>query len=1277
MSKIGRNDPCPCGSGKKYKLCCISKSSPSNNQEPDSGANSGARSRTNTARPETPFESIVRTSHAMEAIMTLAGLQLNPTNHGRNFRIEELMRTALRWMRPDDDRPTPLPADLKTAIEDYTDGAHMEDPLSNFFSESVAFETGNNIVFAGIFAEYGRILNTFSDAIFRQRHSLPAGFVADVRNAMGILLLLSNSAACDAGLSPLIAGPEDAENIIVPDEEDLVRYSKALIFPKAPLANWCERRNFNLDILSEFTVYPDDPAFYDDDPENNVVNAKPIIDLDDAVLLYMPTGVPSALIEYIYRTAEKYNCTAELRDTFTKRKIYLCRRALEHLGGVLTTIGFPPTPLPIEEVAYQIDNQKFAYACFVKTGQKYPTAPVGRGGHDLLMEHANQTAARLGCLNPKQPFQVFTLFVLIESGDEYFFSWPKPTPENQTLCFKDEELLSAAYAEHVDILTFWKFAKCHSRTHEIARVQSMGGMLDAFAVYLAGHGSLLHSDEARPIGGMFCIFPGEGDELRRKVASARNEHAVAILAGDRIGFATVCRLKSHSPIYVETDVSRNFRIVIESYPMPIWIINDQTTVFSEGFGTHACEAIAFWLLRMTNSLVPYLGTSRLPPLEFEVEVDKTLLQDDDSMVPDTFLGDPRPTYAVTRTGIKVNLPAAFYKIITQPDNTADKLLLSAVLTGFGDHLNKKGVENTLTADVIDVIVATYLANPQAKMLLLSDATQNVKRDPRGLPPRRYVQSSDISYILDNLVSYLPSGTRVPAKIVNKEDKKTLCTLIVSSLLQQLELKIAAFDGEGLLRWLIQLHERYIFEKEYREILVPARIACFSDVEKELSYRLDGERDLASTGHTLRTLIEFVASKPPTGQRWPNFDDIDELVALTNQVTEWGALEESIRFDLDDPEMGLLPSGRIGTSKSFERKNLRKYAKARVEGDVFRDMEDFEINYYRPPEGEPTTPDPDAGQLDQAFLVEHDCTYDDLRRFAGALIGANFAEGASFVSLSEVEILKLATETAGLAEDRARAALALWTLVPRDSLGNPPVGYSKKDIMTWHFNRALSAIRRPLVRIQSKDGAIYLFGYRHISFIFDHLQYLLFTAKYPEPKSPELQSWLAGVSGRKGNPFRQKVYQWLKDNTNLLLIPHEINMKPSAGAGHFRTDTNLGDIDLAVIDVNNKIFYSLECKNVGGARNIHEMKVEMDNYIGKKPNDPNAKMNKHAKRHDWLTANKKALEQFVADPDSYEIKSIVLTADELSIAYLGKKTLPLPIRSFVFLRMQGISYLDNT
>lgn len=25
MAKIGRNDPCPCGSGRKYKQCCLQR----------------------------------------------------------------------------------------------------------------------------------------------------------------------------------------------------------------------------------------------------------------------------------------------------------------------------------------------------------------------------------------------------------------------------------------------------------------------------------------------------------------------------------------------------------------------------------------------------------------------------------------------------------------------------------------------------------------------------------------------------------------------------------------------------------------------------------------------------------------------------------------------------------------------------------------------------------------------------------------------------------------------------------------------------------------------------------------------------------------------------------------------------------------------------------------------------------------------------------------------------------------------------------------------------
>jgi len=38
LSKVGRNDPCPCGSGKKYKKCCMVKEEQSKNVLSDTEA---------------------------------------------------------------------------------------------------------------------------------------------------------------------------------------------------------------------------------------------------------------------------------------------------------------------------------------------------------------------------------------------------------------------------------------------------------------------------------------------------------------------------------------------------------------------------------------------------------------------------------------------------------------------------------------------------------------------------------------------------------------------------------------------------------------------------------------------------------------------------------------------------------------------------------------------------------------------------------------------------------------------------------------------------------------------------------------------------------------------------------------------------------------------------------------------------------------------------------------------------------------------------------------
>ncbi|MGC9424191.1 SEC-C metal-binding domain-containing protein, partial [Vibrio sp.] len=55
MQKIGRNDPCPCGSGKKYKKCCLGKNG---DAVPVGGASQGVQSELHQAIEGKEFSSL-------------------------------------------------------------------------------------------------------------------------------------------------------------------------------------------------------------------------------------------------------------------------------------------------------------------------------------------------------------------------------------------------------------------------------------------------------------------------------------------------------------------------------------------------------------------------------------------------------------------------------------------------------------------------------------------------------------------------------------------------------------------------------------------------------------------------------------------------------------------------------------------------------------------------------------------------------------------------------------------------------------------------------------------------------------------------------------------------------------------------------------------------------------------------------------------------------------------------------------------------------------------
>lgn len=1265
MGKFGRNDPCPCGSGKKYKHCHFGKEA----------AGAGlAKTATMT------FDKLLVAHSPLQILGLLGALQLHPENHSRNVRFEQLCLKTLRQFSPGDKRPLATWEQLKESIEGYRDGAMMEDPLSNAFTETAIFEEGNYIVYPGIYDGFTDILNHLTECIFLHRHGLDKDFVKTVRDAIGLMLFMSNSVAHDAGHGPHIYQVGKSGNIEFPAYEKAREYTDAIYFSKAYLQKVCDAARYDINILNDFLAVPRSQELDEDDPEKNVVNHKPLIAVNDDVLLYMPTGIPNALIEYVYRKARQYGCYDELMDLLYARQFHLSCVALSKMGWFATDIKLPelPTELPVKETVFQFDNQKLAYVCYLKTGQITPEGAGREKGAkvvDPYQERTTQVVQFLASLDKRQPFGVFCLYIIGETANDFYFMWSKPSTGNQSLALRYRELWTIAHTAKANALSLWKFAKCHSRTNELAKVMSIGGMLDAYAIYLENHGSLLYSDDANPIGGMMMIVNGSSDKLRRAVQKQQDEHAVPIFHEGKPAYAKVSRFKDYAPIYTEREISEHFRIVIENFKMPIWITSPQTKAGKESWASYACEAVAFWLNRMAVPLAPYLDEQSLIQFEVEVTVADELMNAKQFEIKEVDTNSLRLGVEINAPRIRISIPFEYLYAVMRPDNLADKMLMESVLEGIVAYIKESGKSTPLDTATISAVVEQSLQPSGAKMLLFSDASANIRMDDRNLPPMRYIADTDISYVLDNLVSYLPKGYAIPADIKDKKDKIKLCDDIVTSLIGQITNRLVEFDGPDLLNWLIKINEKCVQLREFREIVIPAKIACFSDFQTEVDGLMDGERNLVTTGHAIRTLIEFVATNIPKGQKWPNFDDIDELLALTNQLSEWGALSEAIRMGIDDPKMGLLPSGRIGTDKTVERDAFKPYAIAKTESTVFRNIEDFERNYV------PTRKTGDAESteetiaLDQAFSAEFGISLTMLSKIIGTVVNEGFTQAQPCMEIEEAALKELLRKIDGIETSYIDTALGLLTLLERKTIGTPPDGHTPEDIFPWRYNRSISYLRRPLVKVVNNGNFSYLFGYRHLMQFIDNLYYLLYSSKLPDSKSSEMKRWLAATSGDKGKPFRKSVKEWFEKNSDYEVVPYEVKMDKGVSKMHIETEKHYGDIDLLVIDHKSRNIYPIECKNIHGGRNVHEMKVEMDDYLGRDGKDKKAKMRKHVERDAWLNDNKPSMKHLVPDAEKYTVKSFILTADEIPLSYL-KKELPMPVKSFAFLRKNGLAYLSD-
>ena len=216
-----------------------------------------------------------------------------------------------------------------------------------------------------------------------------------------------------------------------------------------------------------------------------------------------------------------------------------------------------------------------------------------------------------------------------------------------------------------------------------------------------------------------------------------------------------------------------------------------------------------------------------------------------------------------------------------------------------------------------------------------------------------------------------------------------------------------------------------------------------------------------------------------------------------------------------------------------------------------------------------------------------------------------------------------------------------------------------------------------MRWQNEDGSTnVVFGFRSCLVAGLQLTDLLYAGRLKNV-GKKLSKLLGRFESEKGAAFNEEVRTFLKQNSTLKVWDYDVSIKPK---GNLVADADYGDIDVLAFDEARNVVYSIECKNTNTAKNVRDMKKEMDDYLGRGDNPERDKKKalvlKHLRRHKWLTENIESVRKFIVAESNPVVKSMMMTSEVIPTSYLRKEVTPLSILNFQDLKRKGLEYLDD-
>ncbi len=1237
-AKIGRNDPCPCGSGKKWKKCHgglaeADEQTPSF-EELLAAFGSAGDLRVREVVPELKsLTEELADYDPIPVISAAAALSSLAENHTLIFRLDTLILLAATYCVG---KRTPskevLDRWLNTEIPE-SQVKRMEDPAEDFAVGLVRSAEGNRLILNGRQSGPDAYLQDTLDTL----EAGPSELVS-IRSKIKMLLALSNELVDRRGYDRFTGRTHTHDNVTLPNsEEALWRLVITQTFTATdfPLVNGFEAElepfAFTLEELRAGAL------------DARITESRPRILLNSggAYLLIFPTAVADSAISYTLREVARLNMLRGFNNALNRRQAgRIFEDAVRHFGRENRVtreedLNGNSRPPGLSEMAFRFDHSRYFHLVILhdditeilNEGLDATRRPVP-GVADYIGKISSVLAQRPGCVGG------FTLIVMVGVGRPYQVATPNTLPHGWSLqvwSLFDFERLQWLERDWETML--WKI----SQQKEIlsARQIEFVSPDDAtlYASWMNEEYRLIPREAIDPGRVLVNVSCGEVFSLREKARLRLDNHAA--YRPDLQTWVTICRINPLS--YFKEDLQKlrygapdlaaqNLLAGAVENNNRTWWLDCTLSRYPDADRSYlfkVWETALIWLERVvTVAEEQFLGESqRNPIITLDLSAIASMKNWDLSAMQAV---TPVNTFKVEldEHGFTVTIPAAFVSIGRSPQNVAELLLAKAFVLGAsllaGQRLSDSEIEK--------VIEPLHISPDERHMHTLMTTDHRDHLREFGEREFKLLKDADV-YFADAGIGY-EAGINEPTLIEDRQRCKDLLNNVVDAFWARCRQRLEKIDRKSLVVHCLQNNEAVIAEQENWTRTRRAVAAIHKDQADVLSASQKAREKMDRTQISHRLLIEMaICTCPESGGREATQEDIDYLGTQILQMAATAQESDAMRAEAIPAWVRVALAGDIRLSSDFSDL-MRPYLMSHFEITHRRDIQEYENYLSEPMRGTKTEEEVFGPAFVQAFLDEYGISPVRLADLATVLAQDARAQRVNIV-VHSIDSLRALLQKAGFSEIEVDGVVQHFLLPARPDWTKVPPPFRAKDWWPWRYRRRLSMMTRPLVALNALE-VVYAPAFCDDSFRHVVMEAYTGASDTEYFASSTMKKYIGAANAKKGLEFNKSAAAKFNELGWRVWTEVEMNRLHCPG------EEASGDIDV-IAEKDGKV-YLCECKDLSFARTITEVVEQLGRFHGKHGDE----LWKHLRRVKWVQQNASQL-RYVVGQEPVETRSLLITS----------------------------------